>query len=124
MRTLVKKGCQYDVMYSHLAAVPAGVCCLGNPPATNLFPHTHTLPAIEKQNTADSMNKDSLNKKREEEPRGRGRKRGVKEGEGNEERKKRERRRGKMVDVEEEKRESGKHKKKFTCSQAKMCWLK
>ena len=125
MRTLVKKGCQYDVMYSHSAAVPAGVCCLGNPPATNLFPHTHTLPAIEKQNTADSMNKDSLNKKREEEPRGRGRKRGVKEGEGNEkERKKRERRRGKMVDVEEEKRESGKHKKKFTCSQAKMCWLK
>ena len=52
-------------MYSRSAAVPAGVCCLGNPPATNLFPHTHTLPAIEKQNTADSMNKDSLNKKKE-----------------------------------------------------------
>ena len=95
-------------MYSRSAAVPAGVCCLGNPPATNLFPHTHTLPAIEKQNTAALMNKDSLNKKKE---RGRNqeegrRKRGVKEGEGNEkERKKREGRRGKMVDVEEEKRE-------------------
>ena len=71
-------------MYSRSAAVPAGVCCLGNPPATNLFPHTHTPPAIKKQNTADSMNKDSLKKKKE---RGRNqeegrRKRGVKEGEG------------------------------------------